>query len=94
VGHSGSSFTPHLVLAETETSTFRFRGVGRTADEARAALLAGWDEHVREFTTDESGPDPDLMRDLIRTGDVVVTTFRAGQAYRDEHLLQPLPATS
>jgi hypothetical protein len=91
---SGSTFIPGLVLAETETSTFRFRGVGRTAEEALAALRAGWDSHVREFTTEESGPDPDLMRDLIRTGDVIVTTLRAGQAYRDEDLLQPTPAPS
>lgn len=87
MGPGGNTFTPRLVLAETETSTFRFRGVGRTPDEALAALGAGWDAHVREFTTDESGPDPDLMHDLIASGDVVVTTVRAGQAYRDEDLL-------
>jgi hypothetical protein len=80
---------PSLVLAETETSTFRFRGVGRSAEEALAALQAGWDAHVREFTTEDMGPDPGLMRELIGSGDVVVTTFRAGQAYRDEDLLDP-----
>jgi hypothetical protein len=78
---------PSLVLAETHTSNFRFRGIGRNAEEALAALRAGWDAHVKEFTTERMGPDPDLMRHLIEAGDVIVATYRAGQAYRDEDLL-------
>jgi hypothetical protein len=61
--------------------------VGRSQEEALAALLSGWDAHVREHTRDDLGPDPDLMRTLVARGDVALTTLRTGQAYRDGELL-------
>jgi hypothetical protein len=81
------TFTHSVVLAEAETTTFRFQGVGRSQEEALAALLSGWDAHVREHTRDDLGPDPDLMRSLVARGDVALTTLRTGQAYRDGELL-------
>lgn len=84
---AGRTFTHTVVLAEAETITFHFQGVGRTQEEALAALIAGWDVHVRQHTRDDLGPDPDLMRDLIARGEVLVSTLRTGQAYRDGELL-------
>jgi hypothetical protein len=81
------AFTHSVVLAEVDTSAFRFQGVGRTQEEALAALIAGWDAHVREHTRGDVGPDPDLMRTRIADGDVVLTDLRTGQAYRDGELL-------
>jgi hypothetical protein len=61
--------------------------VGRTQEQAIDALLAGWDAHVRQYTSDDLGPDPDLMRDLVARGDVALLTLRTGEAYRDGELL-------
>jgi len=80
-------FTHSVVVAEVQTSVFRFQGVGRTQEEALEALRAGWDAHVRQQTVDGYGPDPDLMRTRIAQGDFVLTTLRTGQAYRDGELL-------
>jgi hypothetical protein len=84
---SGGPFSHSVVVAEVHTTAFRFQGVGRTQEQALDALLAGWDTHVRQHTSEGLGPDPDLMRDLIARGDVELTTLRTGQAYRDGELL-------
>ena len=80
-------FTHSVVVAEVETSVFRFQGVGRTQEEALEALTSGWEAHVRQHTLEGFGPDPMLMRSLIAQGEVVLTTLRTGQAYRDGVLL-------
>jgi hypothetical protein len=81
------TFTLSVVLAEARTSTFRFQGVGRTQEQALEALMAGWDVHVRQYTCEDLGPDPDLMRAMVAQGEVELTTLRTGQAYRDGELL-------
>lgn len=86
-GNERGAFTHTVVVAEAHTTTFRFQGVGRTQEQALAVLLAGWDVHVRQHTVGGTGPDPDLMRDLVARGEVVLTTMRTGQAYRDGELL-------
>jgi hypothetical protein len=80
-------FTHSVVVAEVQTSVFRFQGVGRTQEEALDALRSGWEAHVRQHTIEGFGPDPGLMRSLIAQGEVVLTTLRTGQAYRDGVLL-------
>ena len=64
-----------MFKAYLETEHFIFEAYGASEEEARAALLAGWEVHRVQYRATAGFPD--------YADDVQVSEIRLGAAYRD-----------
>jgi len=72
-----------MILATVNTGNFEFVAVAATEDDAIRFLLQGWRDHCADYYE----ADRNLMRDLIRGGEINIATVEHGTVLRD---LQPI----
>ncbi len=70
-----------LVLAEWETRHFTWQAVGRTREEALAALRTMWADWCGDARG--TGADPDLLFEAINGGDINYRDLSAGAIFQD-----------
>ncbi|WP_028312149.1 hypothetical protein [Derxia gummosa] len=74
-----------LVVAEMLTAQYIFRGAGRTREEARLALLAGWKLHRDGVVARQPqlAPTLPLPEDMEKHFRIDYAEYEAGIGYRD-----------
>lgn len=73
-----------VYLAEMESEHFQWRAVGRSEEEARAALVKVWDAHAEQIADDDRG-FADIMAGVVAVEHYGVNVHRAplGVGLRD-----------
>jgi hypothetical protein len=67
-----------MILAAVSTRSYDFTALGNSVPHAEDILMSAWSRHAAA-----TGADPNMMRDMIRDGDVTMTPVSVGTVLRD-----------
>lgn len=71
-----------LILAKVDTGSFEFVTLAENRRNADIQLRVAYRKHVRQYPS-ERYPDPQLMANLIKDGDVEYVEMMIGDTTRD-----------